>query len=78
MSDADTTTLADPLEAMPAPERVNYATGVLLAAEDFRDEQTYQQDTIQGLHDRILSQTEELRAESESRMQLGLARRRVE
>jgi len=41
MSDADTTTLADPLEAMPAPERVNYATGVLLAAEDFRDEQTY-------------------------------------
>ena len=24
-----------------APERVNYATGVLLQAEDFRDEQTY-------------------------------------
>ena len=41
MSDADTTALADPLEAMPPPERVNYATGVLLAAEDFRDEQTY-------------------------------------
>jgi hypothetical protein len=41
MSDTDTTALADPLEAMPPPERVNYATGVLLAAEDFRDEQTY-------------------------------------
>jgi hypothetical protein len=39
MSDADP--LADPLEAVPPPERVNYATGVLLAAEDFRDEQTY-------------------------------------
>lgn len=32
---------ADPLEAMPAPERVNYATGVLLDAEDFQDEQSY-------------------------------------
>src|SRR5262245_39591519 len=41
MSDADITALTDPLEAMPPPERVNYATGVLLAAEDFRDEQTY-------------------------------------
>jgi hypothetical protein len=41
MSDAAATALADPLEAMPPPERVNYATGVLLAAEDFRDEQTY-------------------------------------
>ena len=41
MSDTNTTALADPLEAMPPPERVNYATGVLLAAEDFRDEQTY-------------------------------------
>ena len=41
MSNADPGTLADPLEAMPPPERVNYATGVLLAAEDFRDEQTY-------------------------------------
>jgi hypothetical protein len=41
MSDAATAVLTDPLEAMPPPERVNYATGVLLAAEDFRDEQTY-------------------------------------
>lgn len=35
------TDLADPLLARPAPERVNYATGVLLDAQDFRDEQTY-------------------------------------
>lgn len=41
MSNTDAAALADPLEAMPPPERVNYATGVLLAAEDFRDEQTY-------------------------------------
>jgi hypothetical protein len=33
--------LPDPLIARPAPERVNYATGVLLDAQDFRDEQTY-------------------------------------
>jgi hypothetical protein len=33
--------LPDPLEQAMAPERVNYATGVLLQAEDFRDEQTY-------------------------------------
>ena len=32
--------LTDPLIARPAPERVNYATGVLLDAQDFRDEQT--------------------------------------
>lgn len=31
----------DPLTAAPDPERVNYATGVLLDAQDFRDEQTY-------------------------------------
>jgi hypothetical protein len=41
MSTTAVTALADPLEAMPPPERVNYATGVLLDAEDFRDEQTY-------------------------------------
>jgi hypothetical protein len=41
MSDADALTPDDPLEAAPPPERVNYATGVLLDAEDFRDEQTY-------------------------------------
>src|SRR3954470_17572641 len=32
---------ADPLLAGSPAERVNYATGVLLQAEDFRDEQTY-------------------------------------
>ena len=41
MSDADPFAPADPLEAAAPPERVNYATGVLLDAEDFRDEQTY-------------------------------------
>ncbi|MGE0222015.1 MAG: hypothetical protein AB7F35_05035 [Acetobacteraceae bacterium] len=41
MSEADPFALSDPLEAMPPPERVNYATGVLLDAEDFRAEQTY-------------------------------------
>lgn len=32
---------ADPLYARPAPERPVYATGVLLDADDFLDEQTY-------------------------------------
>ncbi len=41
MSDTDPFAPTDPLEAAPAAERVNYATGVLLDAEDFRDEQTY-------------------------------------
>jgi len=41
MSAADLTTPSDPLERGAAAERVNYATGVLLQAEDFRDEQTY-------------------------------------
>lgn len=41
MSESDLYTLPDPLERGAAPERVNYATGVLLQAEDFRDEQTY-------------------------------------
>ena len=38
---ADLLLPADPLVAGALPERVNYATGVLLQAEDFRDEQTY-------------------------------------
>lgn len=38
---ADPAARADPLEAHAPPERVNYATGVLLDAEDFRAEQTY-------------------------------------
>jgi len=41
MNDADPFSPGDPLEAQPPAERVNYATGVLLDAEDFRDEQTY-------------------------------------
>lgn len=32
---------ADPLYARPAPDRPVYATGVLLGADDFLDEQTY-------------------------------------
>lgn len=35
------TRLRDPLEASQRPDRVNYATGVLLDAQDFADEQTY-------------------------------------
>ena len=38
---ADLLVPPDPLAAGGQPERVNYATGVLLQAEDFRDEQTY-------------------------------------
>lgn len=41
MSEADPFAPADPIEAMPPPERVNYATGVLLDADDFGDEQSY-------------------------------------
>jgi len=38
---ADPFAPTDPLEARPAPERVNYATGMLLQADDFEAEQTY-------------------------------------
>jgi hypothetical protein len=38
---SDTTVIQDPLPSVGNPERVNYATGVLLDAPDFRDEQTY-------------------------------------
>jgi len=41
MSTVDPLAPADPLETEPPPERVNYATGVLLDAQDFVDEQTY-------------------------------------
>jgi hypothetical protein len=34
-------TVADPLTGAPRPDRVNYATGMLLGPEDFSDEQTY-------------------------------------
>lgn len=37
----DSTMPADPLTTTGSPERVNYATGVLLDAQDFQDEQTY-------------------------------------
>jgi hypothetical protein len=38
---ADPFAPTDPLEARPAPERVNYATGMMLQADDFEAEQTY-------------------------------------
>lgn len=41
MSLADPLAPADPLELQAPPERVNYAIGVLLDAQDFLDEQTY-------------------------------------
>lgn len=41
MNASDLLVPADPLISAGAPERVNYATGVLLQADDFRDEQTY-------------------------------------
>lgn len=41
MADALDLAPADPLERDYAPERVNYATGVLLQADDFQAEQTY-------------------------------------
>jgi hypothetical protein len=41
MSATDPYALADPIARPFPPERVNYATGVLLQAEDFRDEQSY-------------------------------------
>lgn len=41
MSEADPFATSDPIERLPRPERVNYATGVLLDAEDFVDEQSY-------------------------------------
>ena len=41
MSEADPLAPFDPLESGAPPERVNYATGVLLDAQDFIDEQTY-------------------------------------
>lgn len=41
MSESDPFAPSDPLESVGSPERVNYATGVLLDAQDFVDEQTY-------------------------------------
>jgi hypothetical protein len=38
---ADPYAPADPLEARPNPERVNYATGMMLQADDFEAEQVY-------------------------------------
>jgi hypothetical protein len=38
---ADPFAPTDPLEARPSPERVNYATGMMLQADDFEAEQTY-------------------------------------
>ena len=41
MGDARTAKIDDPLAKRLRPERVNYATGVMLDAQDFLDEQTY-------------------------------------
>lgn len=41
MALADPFAPTDPLEARPVPERVNYATGMMLQADDFAAEQTY-------------------------------------
>lgn len=48
MSEADPLAPSDPLESGGAPERVNYATGVLLDAQDFVDEQTYHRGRLAG------------------------------
>lgn len=49
MALADPHRKADPLEARPLPERVNYATGVLLQADDFTAEQTYHRSRLAQL-----------------------------
>lgn len=41
MALADPFAPTDPLEARPVPERVNYATGMMLQADDFEAEQIY-------------------------------------
>lgn len=41
MSEADPFAPADPVAGLPSAERVNYATGVMLDAEDFLAEQSY-------------------------------------
>ncbi|MEE9432864.1 MAG: hypothetical protein V3V15_01320 [Sphingorhabdus sp.] len=46
MTNYDGTMTADPLTTQDTSERVNYATGVLLQAEDFRDEQTYHRSNL--------------------------------
>jgi hypothetical protein len=46
---ADPFAPADPLEARPAPERVNYATGMMLQADDFEAEQTYHRSRLAQL-----------------------------
>lgn len=45
---------ADPLEAVVTPERVNYATGVMLQAEDFLAEQTYHRGRLAQLTRHLL------------------------
>lgn len=49
MALADPFAPADPLEARPAPERVNYATGMMLQADDFEAEQTYHRSRLAQL-----------------------------
>jgi hypothetical protein len=45
---------SDPLERPLAPERVNYATGVLLQADDFQAEQTYHRGRLAQLARHLL------------------------
>ena len=54
MALADPYAAPDPLEARPAPERVNYATGVLLQADDFEAEQTYHRGRLAQLARHLL------------------------
>lgn len=83
MSEADPLAPADPIESMAPPERVNYATGVLLDAEDFVDEQSYHRGrlasalralagfgTVAGLRVRAPAAND---AERELRVEPGLA-----
>jgi hypothetical protein len=49
MSEADPLAPNDPIESGGPPERVNYATGVLLDAQDFIDEQSYHRGRLAAL-----------------------------
>lgn len=54
MALADPYATPDPLEARPVPERVNYATGVMLQADDFEAEQTYHRGRLAQLARHLL------------------------
>lgn len=54
MALADPYAAPDPLETSPVPERVNYATGVMLQADDFEAEQTYHRGRLAQLARHLL------------------------